>query len=339
MRVSGPPRCTDPPLPHRASDRERARRQPDRISVGDADRNDGSARIAGMGPLLTISLLGAALLAPAAARADIGIDHVRPTIAGAGHTTTVTLYTGNLPLGTSVPISLVPAIHAPGQRPFDIPQGGTPPGSHRRVIGVGSQLARRPPSRPPYVLLGSAIVRADPKGHASASLRFTVPQLKRGAYAFLAFCSGCVAGPRGSLIAGMERERQLLLVPRGDQRPDRAQRATLHRSARVALRGYAERLQKVIDLARRLDRQCRRQHRLHCHQLVERALRHVRARKTSPSMFFSRSSEPSGGAASSLSSPAIRPAVFPSPDGRRFRSRLAASVSHVDGQTTGMDEM
>jgi hypothetical protein len=65
-----------------------------------------------MRTLLDVSLLGAALLAPAAAQADIGVDHVSPTMAGAGQTTTVTLYTGNLPLGASVPISLVPAARA-----------------------------------------------------------------------------------------------------------------------------------------------------------------------------------------------------------------------------------
>jgi len=227
-----------------------------------------------MRTLFNVSLLGAALVAPAAAKADIGVDHVSPIIAGAGQTTTVTLYTGNLPLGASVPISLVPAVHAPGHRPFDIPMGGAPPGSHKRVIGVGNQLALRPPSRPPYVLLGSAIVRADATGHGVASLRFIVPRLRRGTYAFVAFCSGCVAGRQGAVIAGMEREKQLLLVPRGHGRPDRAQREALRRSARHALRRSAERLQKVIALAGRLDRQCRRQHRLHCHQLVERALRH-----------------------------------------------------------------
>lgn len=235
-----------------------------------------------MGRLLNVSLLGAALLAPAAAYADIGVDHVSPTTARAGHTTaTVTLYTGNIPLGTSVPVSLVPAAHAPGHRPVDIRMGGAPPGSHKRVIGVGDQVALHPPSRPPYTLLGSAIVRADANGHGVASLRFTVPRLRRGAYAFVAFCAGCVTGRQGSLIAGMQREKQLLLVSQGHRRPDRAQRAALRRSARHALRRYAERLQDVIELAGRLDRQCRRQHRLHCHQLVERALRHHRAPRSS----------------------------------------------------------
>jgi hypothetical protein len=149
--------------------------------------------------------LAAVLAAAKPAAADVGVDSVSPHAAGPGDTVTLRIYCGGCTPGMSFPISLVPAAERPRPEPC---------GSHALCTPASSGA----PTDPPFISLG----RSDPASrHASrgcclSGLRFEVPEVEPGRYAFVIYCAACHAGPKGSMI-GSDRPSDALRVTRGDQ--------------------------------------------------------------------------------------------------------------------------
>jgi hypothetical protein len=93
----------------------------------------------------------------------------------------------------SFPISLVPIEKAP--RPRRCGPNAT-----------CSPRASGPPRRPPFTPLGEARPRTDEDGRNFRDnprylLRFSIPDLRPGIYAFVIYCETCLRGKSGSLIA------------------------------------------------------------------------------------------------------------------------------------------
>jgi hypothetical protein len=135
--------------------------------------------------------LTAAVLAPGAtpgeADADIGVRLVKPAAARPGAFVELTIFCGGCRRTLNLPISIIPVADAPRTR--DCPRGTCGP------------TAASPPRTRPYVFVGIA---------RPYRLRFRVPQVAPGRYAFVIFCAPCVRGPRGSLITNT-REDTLLV--------------------------------------------------------------------------------------------------------------------------------
>jgi hypothetical protein len=113
---------------------------------------------------------------------------------------------------TSFPISLVPVAKAPGPHPCRLKLKG------RMENGLCSPPAARPPRERPFVLLGSTSGgrRVLPRGSwpagSDSHLRFTVPKIEPGVYAFVIFAVSR-RGPPGVLIADTGPGDLLRILP------------------------------------------------------------------------------------------------------------------------------
>ena len=137
------------------------------------------------------------LLTASPADGDVGVLEVRPTVGAPGQSVEVDAACGG-PCGPRLPVSLVPVARAPT------------PEECRAGKAVCSAEAAKPPREPPYVFLGSA--KQDPASSAVAHyrLRFRVPRIAPGVYAFV-ICN-CPPGGRGTLVVDTIQPRNLLRV-------------------------------------------------------------------------------------------------------------------------------
>jgi hypothetical protein len=150
--------------------------------------------------VLGLLLGGLFLAAPAAA--DVGVVGVSPTVASPGQPIVLRVGCGFCSRPTGFPISLVPFAQAPRPRPC-----------HENALC--SPRAAAPPRQDPFVFLGrtrggrALLPGADPPGSES-QLRFQVPNVQPGRYAFVIFVPGRGRDARGTLIA--QTTRNLLRV-------------------------------------------------------------------------------------------------------------------------------
>jgi hypothetical protein len=143
-------------------------------------------------------IVGSALLLTASpADGDTGVVGVRPTGGAPGESVEVDAACGG-PCPPRLPISLVPLALAPTPQPCD---------AGKAVCGPE---AAEPPREPPYVFLGWA--KQDPASSAVAHyrLRFRVPRVTAGVYAFV-ICN-CPPGRRGTLVVDTSQPENLLRV-------------------------------------------------------------------------------------------------------------------------------
>jgi hypothetical protein len=131
-------------------------------------------------------LAGVALLAGAhTAAADIAVTNVHPPVGTPGENVALRVGCGGCPpRGLRLPVSLVPVEDRP--RPELCGQNA-----------VCSARATSPPKRRPFTFLG--------RTSRSGQLRFAVPEVKPGAYAFVIYCASCYRGTDGSLISNDEQ--------------------------------------------------------------------------------------------------------------------------------------
>jgi hypothetical protein len=159
-----------------------------------------SARVAAF-----VGLLAVLLIAAPAAMADVGVVSVDPKAAGPGEGVNLTVGCGACSAEASFPVSLVPVASAPRPHPCG-------------ENAICLPTAAVPPRESPFVFLGSTsggrplYSGADPVGSKS-DLRFGVPELAPGRYAFVVFCASCVRGPRGSLLADTRPGQLLRILP------------------------------------------------------------------------------------------------------------------------------
>jgi hypothetical protein len=145
-------------------------------------------------------LLAGLLFAVSTASADTAVVGLSPKIARLGARVDLRVGCGACRRAdTSFPISLVPVAKAPGPYPCRVKLKG------RMENGLCSPTAARPPRERPFVLLGSTNGgrRVLPPGSwppgSDSHLRFTVPKIEPGVYAFVIFAVSR-RGPPGSLI-------------------------------------------------------------------------------------------------------------------------------------------
>jgi hypothetical protein len=147
-------------------------------------------------------LLGVLFVGAPPAAADVGVVRVSPTVASPGQPVLLGVGCGFCARPTSFSISLVPIAEAPRPHPC---QGSA----------LCAPRAAAPPHDRPFVLLGrtragrALLPGADPPGSES-HLRFQVPDVQPGRYAFVIFVPGRGRAARGMLIA--QTTRNLLRV-------------------------------------------------------------------------------------------------------------------------------
>jgi hypothetical protein len=134
--------------------------------------------------LLPLAVVGSATIAmTTAAEADVGVDRVRPNVGAPGDIVDLRVACGGCPpSGLRLPVSVVRAARAPEPEPCG-----------ENVLCTPG--APDPPRLPPFRFLGRT------GGNANSHLRFAIPDVKPGTYAFVVFCEPCRRGPSGSLIA------------------------------------------------------------------------------------------------------------------------------------------
>jgi hypothetical protein len=137
--------------------------------------------------LLAGLVVSAVLVAPATARADIGITRVSPTSASPGQSVEVDIGCGwPRGCGPRLPVFLIAAGTAPEPRPCRM-------NSEKAVC---TPIRRGPPRERPYLFLGSA-TKADGTTYGQLyQLRFQGPNLRPGLYAFVVYAA--YRRPRGS---------------------------------------------------------------------------------------------------------------------------------------------
>jgi LPXTG-motif cell wall-anchored protein len=150
--------------------------------------------------LVGVVAVSAVLLAASSAEGDIGVVGVHPKVSAPGQPVEVETACGGR-CGTQLPISLVPVARAPNPQPCIT----------RGVKSLCSPEVAEPPRQPPYVFLGWA--RQDSRSSAVTRyrLRFRVPRVAPGPYAFVA-CNGCAQGHRGTLVVNTTQPGNLLQV-------------------------------------------------------------------------------------------------------------------------------
>jgi hypothetical protein len=162
-------------------------------------RTTSSLRSASLATLLA----GLALLTPPPATADVGVSGLSAEAAQPGDSVAVRVACGSCRANASFPVSLVPAGRAP--KPHRCGRNALCP-----------PMSAGPPQLPPYRFLGrTEPVTADGARReeiAESQLRFRVPDVRPGLYAFVVFCAGCAPGPRGSLIASATRDESLRVI-------------------------------------------------------------------------------------------------------------------------------
>ena len=137
-------------------------------------------------------LLAGLLIAASTASADTAVVGLSPKVARPGERVDLRVVCGACRRAdTSFPISLVPVAKAPPPHPCRVKLKG------HMETGLCSPTAARPPSERPFVLLGSTSRgrRALPAGSwppgSDSDLRFAVPEIEPGRYAFVIFCAEC----------------------------------------------------------------------------------------------------------------------------------------------------
>ena len=149
-------------------------------------------------------IVGSALLLTASpADGDTGVVGVRPTVGAPGQSVEVDAACGG-PCGPRLPISLVPVARAPT------------PEECRAGKAVCSPEAAEPPRETPYVFLGSAKQDSASSAVTYYRLRFRVPRITPGVYAFV-ICN-CPPGRRGTLVVDTSQPENLLRL-RSEQNP------------------------------------------------------------------------------------------------------------------------
>lgn len=159
-----------------------------------------------------MGLLLGGLFVAAPAAADVGVVAVSPTVATPGQPIVLRVGCGFCSRPTSFPISLVPVAQAPRPHACRIALGKA---KAHKVNALCAPRAESPPHRRPFVYLGrtrggrALLPGADPPGSESR-IRFQVPNVQPGRYAFVIFVPGHSRAARGMLIA--ETTRKLLRV-------------------------------------------------------------------------------------------------------------------------------
>lgn len=163
--------------------------------------------------LVTAVAVSAALLPAASAQAAIGVESVSRSAGTPG--TSITLDVGCgfcFPPCVGPPGHRHPAGHRRGacmlgskaQPPKAFPISLVPvdraPKPHRcgRKAVCPPSVASGPPTGPPYALLGRAMPPR--RGSPHYYLRFRIPELAPGVYAYVIYCGVCLPGKRGALI-------------------------------------------------------------------------------------------------------------------------------------------
>jgi hypothetical protein len=157
----------------------------------------------------------AVLVAPTTARADIGITGQSPRSATSGQSVKVEIGCG-WPKGCppGIPVSLIAAGKVPAPRPCgDLERKGLVPDLPKNAFC--SPMTRRPPRRRPYVFLGRATKAERTTYMQSYELRFQVPHLKPGSYAFVAYVPFRHPRGWGSLISSTPSRKAFLVRPEG----------------------------------------------------------------------------------------------------------------------------
>jgi hypothetical protein len=143
-------------------------------------------------------IVGSALLLTATpADGDVGVVGVRPTVGAPGQSVEVDAGCGGR-CGPRLPISLVPLARAP-----------TPQPCHAGKAACSPEAAE-PPRQPPYVFLGWAKPDSASSAVAYYRLRFRVPAVTPGVYAFV-ICD-CLPGRQGTLVVNTSQPGNLLRV-------------------------------------------------------------------------------------------------------------------------------
>lgn len=138
------------------------------------------------GKMAIVTIVAAGVLAPVAG-ADYGVHSVSPHITQAGRTVEVRTN------GPRMPIAIVPWEKQPGP----VPCGNR----------LCSPRYLSPPRRAPFVWVG----RTNDRGR----LRFRVPHVRPGIYAFVLFCDVCYKGSGARLVEqGDVPYEQLLHIKR-----------------------------------------------------------------------------------------------------------------------------
>jgi hypothetical protein len=152
-----------------------------------------------------VFLASMGLLPPSLASADVGVVGLHPKAAKPGERVDLRLGCGFCSPGARFPISLVPVAQAP--RPYPCGENA-----------LCTPAAAAPPRRHPFVFLGRAsgdrTIGAGRSSVTESHLRFLIPNVKPGLYAFVIFCADCRRGPRGSLITATNDRGELLRVHR-----------------------------------------------------------------------------------------------------------------------------
>jgi hypothetical protein len=158
-------------------------------------------------------VVAAVLITPARAPADIGITGQTPRSAFPGQTVEVDLGCG-WPRGCphAIPMSLIAAGKAPEPRSCgELERKGLGPDLPKNALC--SPMTRRPPRRRPYVFLGRATKVEQTQYAERYELRFQVPHLRPGSYAFVAFVPFRRPRGWGSLDSSVPSKKPLLVRP------------------------------------------------------------------------------------------------------------------------------
>ena len=159
---------------------------------------DGRYLAWALGPLLS-----ALLIAASTATADTAVVGLSPKVARPGDQVDLRIGCGACPADATFPISLVPLAKAPLPNPCD--------------NAVCAPTAPTPPRQRPFVFLGSTsgarqlAPNVQPPG-SDSRLRFPVPKIEPGTYAFVIFAVSR-RGPPGSLIADTGPGDLLRILP------------------------------------------------------------------------------------------------------------------------------
>jgi len=153
----------------------------------------------------SVAILGGALIVASTAGADTAVVGVSPRVATPGEQVDVRIACGACPADETFPVSLVPVGKAP---------------KPRRCRGNQdcSVTAAEPPRKRPFLFLGETTrprARAPevrPPG-SDSHLRFTVPAIEPGAYAFVIFAMSRRGGP-GTLITSTAPGDVLRVLPK-----------------------------------------------------------------------------------------------------------------------------
>jgi hypothetical protein len=131
----------------------------------------------------------AMLIAAGPAEGDIGVTRVRPNAAGPGQVVELGTGCGGIHCPGRFPVSLVPSVQVPRDRPC-------------RENALCSPVVPEPPRKRPFVFLGWAKETDSTSYGRRYELRFHVPRVRPGVYAFVIY--GAVRGPSpgGILITG-----------------------------------------------------------------------------------------------------------------------------------------